>query len=219
MSVNWILVAVLGIVILLVTAGLKYRHYLRKSFFSKSKIIQPVNSLPPKYDPQVLTHLVVPSTTKGLVGIREWDWINHVLTSRNHKFTWTSSQMTADNIPAENNQSGIYAYQLGAWVPNWPHHIGIVEMLGHTEVHADGTLRAESCKILVIIVNWGRVGWAREISSRYNIPVYVSHFPEQAFREWLLGSDGIKWLNHNYNLLYQTRFNIMEQAEKLLGER
>jgi hypothetical protein len=125
--------------------------------------------------------------------------------------------MIADKVPAENNRNGIYAYQLGSWVPTWPHHVGIVEMLDHIEVHADGVLRAEKCKILVIIVNWGRVHWAREISARYNVPVYVSNYPEQAFRTWLLGPDGIKWLNHNFNLIYKPKFEIIKEAEKLLG--
>ena len=188
----------------------------QKSSFTQSKIIQ---SSPPKYAPQVLTHLVLNNTIEGLVGIRDWTWIDDILTSRNHKYIWDSSEMTADKIPDKNNRHGIYAYRLGSIVPTWPHHIGIVEMLGHIEVHSDGIFRAEKCKILVIIVNWGRVQWARRISARYNIPVYVSNFPEQAFREWLLGPDGMKWLNHDYNLIYSKRFNIIKEAEQLLGEK
>ena len=190
---------------------------LWKSLFTQPDTIQPIDSLPAKYAPQFLTRLVLPGTIKGLVGIREWDWVDNLLTSRNNKYIWVSSKMTADKIPAENNLNGIYAHRLGSLVPTWPHHLGIVEMLGHIEVHSDGIIRAEQCKILVIIVNWGRKGWGKEISSRYNIPVYISNFPEQAFREWLLGSDGIKWLNHNYNLLYATNSKIFEEAEKILG--
>jgi hypothetical protein len=219
MSMRWILLAVLGAIILAVSALLKYKRQLSKLLFIRSDIVQPVYSLPAKYAPQVLTHLVLPGTVKGLVGIREWTWTDAVLTSRNHKYVWTSSKMTADKVPDENNWNGIYAYRLGSVVPAWPHHLGIVEMLGHVEVHADGVVRADKCQILVIIVNWGRMRWAREISSRYNVPVYVSYFPEQAFREWLLGPDGMKWLNHNHNLLYPKGFKIIEDAEKLIGAR
>jgi hypothetical protein len=154
---------------------------------------------------------------KGLVGIRQWNWTESLLASRNQKYIWTSGKIIADKIPARDNQNGIYAYQLGALTPTWLHHIGIVEMLDHIEVHADGILRAEKCKILVIVVNWGQAQWGREVSGRYNIPIYISNYPEQAFKEWLLGSDGIKWLNHNYNLLNSNKLKILEEAEKLLG--
>jgi hypothetical protein len=198
---------------------MKFFHHWSKSLSNQSNSVQSINPRLARYTPQVLKQLVLPGTVNGLVGIREWTWIDDILTSRNHKYVWNSNKMIADKIPDRNNWNGIYAYQLGAMVPSWPHHTGIVEMLGHIEVHSDGMVRAEKCKILVIIVNWGRVEWAQGVSSRYNVPVYVSKFPEQAFREWLLGTDGIKWLNHNYNLLYPTRFKIIEEAEKLLGEK
>ena len=195
---------------------MKLFFHCLKSLFSRSKAIQ---YSPPKFAPQILTRLIIPDGVEGLVGIREWTWIEDTLTSRNHKYVWNSRYMIADKTPNKNNKNGIYAYRLGASVPTWPHHIGIVEMQGHAEIHSDGMIRAEKCKILVIVVNWGRAHWARRISSRYNVPVYVSNFPEQAFREWLLGPDGMKWLNHNFNLLYSKNFNIIEEAEKIIGAK
>ncbi len=218
MFISWILPVALAIVILLVVAGIMYRRHLSRFKFTYPDIIQPSKYLPAKYTPQILDRLVLPDTVRGIVAIRQWTWMEGVLTSRNQKYIWTSSKMLSDKVPLKNNQNGIYAYQLGSLVPSWPHHIGIVEMLDHIEVHADGVVRAEKCKILVIIVNWGHARWAREVSSRYNIPVYSGNYPAQIFREWLLGPDGMKWLNHNYNLLHATKFKIIEEAEKLLGE-
>jgi hypothetical protein len=171
-----------------------------------------------KYAPRVLDNLVLPDTIRGLVGIRQWTWNGSILTSRNQKYIWTSGKMTADRIPDRNNNYGIYAYQLGSMIPPWHHHIGIVEMLEHIEVHSDGVLRAEKCKILAIIVNWGNSAWAREVSSQYHVPVYIANYPQTAFRRWILGPDGMKWLNHNFNLLQDGgKFDILQEAEKLLG--
>jgi hypothetical protein len=217
MVIAWILSIALILTALLVITGIKKRYHLYRFLFNKPRIIQLTEYPSAKYTPQILDRLVLPDTIRGMVGIRQWICVDDILTSRNKHYIWTSNKMVADKIPTKNNRHGIYSYQLGSVVPFWPQHIGIVEMLDHIEVHSDGVVRAEKCKILAIIVNWGHSRLAREISSRYNIPVYSSNYPILAFKEWLLGSDGIKWLNHNYNLLHPTRFKIVEEAEKLLG--
>lgn len=215
----WLWETALVVITLLVLAGIKYRYHLTGFLSTKPDIIQAVESPPAKYLPHVLDHLVLPGAVNGIVGIRQWTYLDSILTSRNQKYIWTSSNILADKVPTKDNQSGIYAYQLGSMIPSWAHHIGIVEMLDHIQVHSDGVIRAEKCKILVIIVNWGNSRWAREVSSRYNIPVYIANYPGQAFQRWLLGPDGMKWLNHNYYLLNEVKFNIIEEAEKMLGAK
>jgi hypothetical protein len=207
-----------GAIFLVVLIVLLVKRYRKTAPGSSPATLYAAKISIPAYPPQVLDKLVLPDTVKGLVGIRQWTWNGSTLTSRNQKFIWNSNKMLADSIPNKSNNYGIYAYQLGSLIPAWYHHIGIVEMLEHIEVHSDGVMRAEKCKILAIIVNWGNSVWATEVSSQYHIPVYISNYPGLAFKRWILGPDGMKWLNHNFNLLNsEFKFNILEEAEKLLG--
>ena len=205
-SVNWLMlliITVIGIVLLYVVSvnrrrltgfgvwvkrsTLKLKYSDVKELFGVSRVLSNPSDLQPEYT--------------GLLGIRSWNFSNGVLTSLVWNDRWDKNSIVADTLPDKVNSTGIHSYRLGAPTVQSGEVMGLVEMRGKYEYHPDGVIRAENCHILVLFASNVSDKFARYLSIKYGVPVYVAADAKQACMSWLFSSEGIKGMQHNQVLL------------------
>lgn len=114
---------------------------------------------------------------------------------------WESADKIADEKPDKDGVKGIYGYRLGASIKQFGTVMGVVELNGNYQYHAEGIVRAEHCRMLGFFMSKGLERTARFISNKYGVPVYLDDTPEVAYLGWLYSGQGLKALQHNYELL------------------
>lgn len=180
-------------------------------------------SLLRKNPPQITDKITIPASLKGLLCIRQWKFENDpplFLRSTNSSFVWKANNVVADRIPAKENESGIYAYLLGAQIPKWTDHIGLIELTGRVIVHADGIVRGEKAKIIALISrdsgHWGVT--PEDFSSSYKVPCVITRDEAYAYyARWFL-SEGWIYLEHNSKLLNK-KSDFWSEIEEILKGR
>jgi hypothetical protein len=150
-----------------------------------------------KYKPQILSKVFIPPTTSGIIAMRDWIVVNGKLFSVTTGSEWTSRIVMANKKPAKNNNTGIYAYQLGRRSDYSNDVSGIVALYGKCQIGQDkGIIRAERCDILLLITEKPGV----LLSRRYGVPVLLTSDMD-IIEKWIITAEGIHWLKHNSDLI------------------
>ena len=138
----------------------------------------------------------------GIIVVRSWKVDNKgTLTSIVQNTKWKNNELVADKHPDRDGVKGIYGYRLGANIKQSSTVMGVVELNGKYEYHAEGIVRAEHCKMIGFFMSKGLERTARFISNKYNVPVYLDESSEVAYLGWLYSEEGQKSLQHNFELL------------------
>jgi len=138
----------------------------------------------------------------GIVGVRSWKVDKKgTLVSIYTGTKWDGKELKSDKKPDKDGVKGVYAYRLGANLHMTATVLGIVELDGNYEYHAEGVVRAEHCKIIGFFMSKGLERTARFISNKYSVPVLLANDSEIAYMDWLYSEQGQKALQHNYELL------------------
>lgn len=209
MFLGSLLILILGIISICILALQCYDLCRIAQLINKFKPRRRV-VIQPKYPPYVLSSVDIPDDVQGIVAVRQWRVSREgMLVGPNTNYVWVSDIVIADGIPTKTNFSGIYAYiPERARVTAWD-NLGIVALTGKCVGYRDGMVRAERCQVLTVICR-GRES-AERISANYGIPTVYSKSVRSAFREWLIGNEGIYWLHHNRILLMGSKPDKLTQ--------
>lgn len=139
----------------------------------------------------------------GILCVRSWRYNEEAnLISTAQSTVWNNGQeLVADKRPSKDDMKGIYAFRLGASISQKASVMGIVVMDGKYESHPDGVVRAEHCKIIGLFLSRGYQKLGRNLSLKYKVPVSFDIRPEQGYLHWLYSKNGLKGLQHNFELL------------------
>lgn len=166
-----------------------------KAFLMKPTILDPTKS------PWIVKDINLPIDARGIIATRDWKLAHHnILMSANQGLVWETANTKADEKPSTENDKGLYAYRLGTNMQrSWGKVYGIVSLSGHCIGHANGLIRAESCRILMLFCLWPNT--ARELSARYGVPVMLTLDKRRSLEKWLVSYSGIRWLQQNADLI------------------
>ena len=172
----------------------------------------------PTSKPTFITSVQIPKNVRGLICTRTWFIWSAYLHSQSADYIWKRNEEKADTMPSRENFNGIYALQLPAVPDNCTDILGIVEMKGKILVHRDSVVRAEYCKVHLLIVDSRRIDKQRreKISSLYKVPILtVSQDADEYLTQWVQTPEGMYWMKHNYDVL-NPPYNILDEAESIL---
>lgn len=166
----------------------------------KANLAKPT-ALDPTKPPWIVQDITIPQSPQGIIATRDWKLARHnVLMSANQGLIWETANTEADEKPSMENDKGLYAYRLGTNMHRrWGRVSGIVSLSGHCIGHANGLVRAENCRILMLFCIWPNN--AKELSARYGVPVLLTLDKRRSLEKWLVSSSGIKWLKQNNDLI------------------
>jgi hypothetical protein len=136
--------------------------------------------------------VVVEKTANGLLTARYWDLERGNLKSTGvgnlsafgHSSPWGDTEVRSDKVPTLSNHSGLYSCCLDERMESGPgcsgRILGAVECRGRIQVHSDGVVRSEWCRILALFVD-SKVytkAQARKLHQKYKVPVTYTDAPE-----------------------------------------
>jgi len=203
-------------IIVSIGALLYFRYFIYEAGKRLIKAtISTTNTLDPTGQYSIVDEIKLPEDTQGIIAIRDWNIKRHnFLMSANQGLLWDNRIMKADEKPIANNNKGLYAYRLGTNIQrSWGKVSGIVSLTGRCVGHANGLIRAERCRILLLLCWWPYT--AKELSSRYGVPVMLVFDKRRALEQWLVSSEGIHWLKQNANIINQ-EITLSQEIEEIL---
>jgi len=171
-----------------------------------------------RQEARVVSRITIPDEVSGLVALRQWRLHPGMyLVSAFQQRRFASKVVWADEIPTAENHNGIYGWRpplMFNQLECYPREaaIGLVEMNGHVVVHENGVLRAECCRILMLIAH---SDFAARLSRIYGVPAIAEDSLRgvcERVRSWMYSHDGINLLKRNADLISDM------QARKLLAQ-
>lgn len=177
-----------------------------------------------RHDANIVDGIVLPKDVSGLVATRQWRLQPRMyIASVVHRRRYGSSVIWADKIPTAANSHGIYAWRLPVIEGllrgyNAGTLTGMVELSGQVVVHEDGILRAECCRILMLIAH---PDFAVRLSRIYGTPVMAADCRDEVTQKvisWLYTRDAAMYLKWNADLVADMQAKrLLDQVEGLDG--